>query len=141
MDFRGQFSSFRFCCRVLRTLTLLFKKEAGSSNPKLKRQAYSLVGVMHNQVGPPLKALVLTMIKLPTVKEEFQKCFEAHPYDPLAKSTDWPKKSIALGVAVGNVNENQNVASFEIPNTDIFVALPRDILSRLVRSQHELISL
>lgn len=131
-----------FCnCQSIMILKLvrIVAKEGGSSNAKVKRQAYSLIGLMNKHIGPPLKALFLSMAKQPSAKDELQKCFENHPFDASMKNTEWPKKSILTnsGKASEDDRENQQVMTFEIPKTDIISKLPRDITSRMVRLQYQ----
>jgi hypothetical protein len=103
---------------------------------KVKREATSCFGVLHQHVGPGLKALAISLAKQASVKELLQKCFDENPFDSSIQSTGWARISIVgRGNLVGGRGQSASSAlALDVPKTDLFAALPADTLAKLVSS-------
>lgn len=107
-------------------------QELGSLNAKVKRETISCFAILHRQIGPALKALVLSLVKQQPVKDQLQKCFEENPFDPSLSTTKWTRSSIMGRISTRDGVVEPDVA-LEIPTLDLMGALPADILTKLVR--------
>ena len=119
-----------------RTNELTFKlQEMGSINPKTRKEAFVLLGELFQQIGPPLMALALSLSNKSSITENLKKCFDENSYDPAMKSSNWPRKSLIFRQVSSNgqVTQNEESFSLDIPKTDLMSMLPKDVLSKLVR--------
>jgi hypothetical protein len=107
-------------------------QELGSLNAKVKRETMSCFSLLHRQIGPALKSLVLSLVKQQSIKDQLQKCFEENPFEPSLSSTKWTRSSIAGRIAKRDGNAEPDIV-LEIPTFDVMSALPADILTKLVR--------
>ena len=107
-------------------------QELGSLNAKVKRETISCFAILHRQIGPSLKALVLSLAKPQSFKDQLQKCFEENPYEPSLSLTQWTRSSIAGRIAKREGNAEPDIV-LEIPTFDLMSVLPADILIKLVR--------
>lgn len=101
-------------------------------NAKVKRETLSCFAILHRQIGPALKALVLALVKQQVVKDQLQKCFEDNPFDPTLTSMNWSRSSIIGRIAKRDGVVETDVA-LEIPTLDLMTVLPTDIFVKLVR--------
>jgi hypothetical protein len=92
----------------------------------------SSLAILHRQLGPALKALVLSLVKPQQIKDQLQKCFDDNPFDPALSSTKWTRSSIAGRIATRDGILESGVV-LDIPTLDLMAALPADILTKLVR--------
>jgi hypothetical protein len=114
-----------------------FSQELGSLNAKVKREAVACLGLLHRQVGPGLKGLAMSLSKHPNIKELLQKCFDESPFDSSTQFASWSRSSV---VSRGNVVNGGGRApppafTLNVPRTDLFSALPSDIMTKLVSLQ------
>lgn len=98
---------------------------------KVKREAFSCFGLLHQQVGPSLKSVAITLAKQAAIKDQLQKCFDENPFDSSLLSASWARTSI-----VGRGREpiqSPSALALDVPKTDLCAALPPDIIAMLVR--------
>jgi hypothetical protein len=115
-----------------------FLQELGSLNAKVKREAVACFGLLHRQVGPGLKGLAMSLSKQPNIKEVLQKCFDENPFDSSTQFASWPRSSVvSRGNAVtGGGRAPSPAFTLNVPRTDLFAALPPDIMTKLVSLQY-----
>ena len=102
----------------------------------------SAMGTMHVQLGPAFQAVVFAELKKDqALREQLEKAFNDHPFDPSAASTDWPKSSLcARGGGDGGDGSGGGGAGaggglvLEIPKMDLMAELPNDCISKMVRN-------
>lgn len=107
----------------------------------MKRAAFSVLGVLHIQLGPGFKALCFSLAKKPASKDDMEKCFDRHEFDASVQTTEWSRCSIVgskAGTNGGPQSPGRGLA-FDIPKTDLFALLPDDCLDRMVRIVIELL--
>lgn len=104
-------------------------------NAKVKREAMTCIGLLHQQIGPGLKGLAMSLAKQSGVKELLQKSFEENPFDSSSHFTSWSRTSVTAKQNPLNVKGRDSSPSFklDVPKTDLFLVLPPDILTKLVR--------
>ena len=109
------------------------KVECASKNVKVKRAAFGVIGVIHSQIGPSFKAISVTSVQDPSLREEFEKTFIEHPYDPSTKNAQWPKCYIfASDVSKGSDGGSSGPGlQLELPKLDLLAELPSDCISRM----------
>lgn len=102
---------------------------------KVKREACSCFALLHQQIGPGLKALSISLAKQENVKEQLQKCFEENPFNSSIQLTSWPRVSIVRqdSKLSGRGQTSSSALGLEVPKIDLFAALPDDIIAKLVR--------
>jgi hypothetical protein len=91
---------------------------------------------LHRQIGPGLKSLSISLAKQASTKEQLQKCYEDHPFDPSLTTGSWPRSSIVerFNCRVGIGESSTPAFVLEVPTVDLFTVLPPDILWKLVRA-------
>ena len=99
---------------------------------KIQKETTVCFAILHQQIGPHLKALSLSFVKDPRLKTQLQKCFDDNPYDPSSLSKVWPKDSLAYQQNVGAARSQHARLAIDAPKTNIFSLLPSDIVARLV---------
>lgn len=112
------------------TLTFL-KDECGSKNVKVKRLALSVFGVMHVQLGASFKAIALSSSKDSSFREDVEKTFTEHPFDPSTPNMEWPKRCICVVSQNGGRDNPGAVLDVNLPRMDLIAELPTDCLSRM----------
>jgi cytoskeleton-associated protein 5 len=114
------------------TVTWLLQ-ESKATNIKIKKAAMSAFGTLHVQLGPAFQAVALSTVKEQSLRDLLEGAFRDHPYDPMASSTEWPKRSIMLGR--GNADSTRggggSALCLEVPKTDLIAALSADCVSRM----------
>jgi len=102
----------------------------------VKTAALSLFGELHAQLGPILKAMVLSKIKDDSLKQQIEKKFASCPYDPSASASIRSRKCLVLDEEDDDDAGGGGASSLgmNIPKTDLLSELPSDILDRMVRS-------
>jgi len=106
--------------------------ECCAKNAKVKRAAFATIGLMHVQLGPSLKAVTLASIKDPSFREDFEKIFKDHPFDPSLTCSDWPMRYLFSETSNDNANSNSDSGmKIEFPKTDLIAELPSDCLSKM----------
>lgn len=116
----------------LLTSIFLWIQELGASSVKIQKEATACFAILHQQIGPQLKALSLSFVKDPRLKTQLQKCMDDNPYDPSSLSKVWPKDSLAYQQNVGVERSQHASLAIDVPKTNIFLLLPSDIVARLV---------
>lgn len=106
----------------------MFVQEMESSNIKVVRECKAVLGRLHAQVGPSLKALCRVEADA-KVWPGVEKCFDASPYDPSLAQQQWPRRSIATASTI----EGNGTVSLEVPKTDLKSVVSADMISQLVR--------
>ena len=106
----------------------------GASGPKIQKEATACFAILHQQIGPQLKALSLSLVKDPRLKTQLQKCIDDNPFDPSSLLKVWPKESLAYQQIVGDgcSQPSHGRLAINVPKTNIFSLLPNDIVARLV---------
>jgi hypothetical protein len=110
-----------------------FRQECESSNLKVKREALQILGILHSQVGPSLKAIATSLAK-PGLRDDLDKCFENNPFDVKFQKLDWPKCSLLdnRNVQAGKEWNSGSMISLDVPRSDIMADLEEDCIQRLV---------
>ncbi|KAG7371784.1 hypothetical protein IV203_017926 [Nitzschia inconspicua] len=104
------------------------KDECSSKNVKVKRAAFSVLGLIHSQLGPSFRALVLAAFK-ESLREEAEKCFYDHPHDLSYKNAVWER--VCLCSLMPNGTEDISSIKLELPKLDLISELPGDCISRM----------
>jgi cytoskeleton-associated protein 5 len=108
--------------------------ECGHKNIKVNRAAFATMGLMHVQLGPTMKAVTLSSIKTPSLRDEIEKVFGENPFDSSISSKEWPKNYIFSNSANDTEDGGDNAGSgmnFELPKMDLMLELPSDCLARM----------
>jgi hypothetical protein len=110
-----------------------FSKECESANVKVRASSLALIGEMYKQLGPALKALVLSNTISDSVKTHLESIFSSTSFDPKANSVPRSKRCVVLASkgAVDDKTSNQALG-IEVPRTDLVATLSNDCISRLV---------
>ena len=117
----------------LRILVLRLQ-ELGSSSLKIHKEATACCVVLHQQIGPHIKALSLSLVKDQRLKTQMQNCLDDNPFNPSILPKVWPKESVACQEKAGDGQQPRNVElSINIPKTNLIMLLPKDICATLVR--------
>ncbi len=103
---------------------------------KVKNAALELIGEMHSQLGPVVKALLVSSQETDqSVKDQIEKKINSSPLDPGASSCVREKTCLVAGNSEGDEgmgSDSANGVGFEIPKTDIVASLPSDCITRMV---------
>jgi len=111
-------------------------KECANTNIKVRTAALKVVGEMHSQLGPMLKALLNSNTSVEdSVKTQVENKMNLSPMDPAVKTKTWPKRCLVL-IKEASDGENAggdegNSLGIEIPRTDLVANLPPDCLTRM----------
>jgi len=119
-------------------LAFSLNQELASSTAKVQREATSCFALIHQQIGPGLKALAMSLAKKQSLKTQLEKCFDDNPFDASNLSKVWPKESIAFQNAAGQPGQShpsQRLA-LTVPKTNLLSLLPDDIVAKLVSFQY-----
>ena len=97
----------------------------------MKNAALSLIGILHQHLGPILKAVVMSAIQDNSIRSHVEKKIDANPHDPSAMAN--PKRKCLL-FKEGDENEGGGTAGMgiNIPKIDLMAELPSDILTDMV---------
>ena len=107
----------------------------------MKKAALNSIGRLHAELGPILKAIVLSNCQ-DSMRDQVEKAMESHPHDPSYASSEWPKASIAsqttsrgksVSSDVGD-NDDSNGLALEIPRMDLLASLSADCITKMVSS-------
>jgi hypothetical protein len=105
---------------------------------KLRNGALTLIGEMHSQIGPMVKALIVANNEIEqSVKDQTDKKIASCPMDPNASSVEREKSCLVLGHGSNNIDgtatgeSDGNGMGFEIPKTDLVASLPSDCMTRM----------
>ncbi len=122
---------FHFDIRLYINFTHIIQ-ECASTNVKVKKAAMTLIGDMHSQLGPTMKALVVANSRIEqSVKDQVEKKMDASPFKQDASSST--RQKVCLITSIGtSESESEGGPGFEIPKTDIVAALPSDCINRMV---------
>lgn len=93
---------------------------------------------MHIQLGPVLKAMVLSGTKDPFLKSQLEKKIDSNPFD-VSISTRTPTRKCIFSIESDD-DGGSGVSSsigLDLPKTDLIAELPSDIVKRLVRTTSE----
>jgi hypothetical protein len=104
----------------------------------VKSAALSLAGELHVQLGPVVKAMMLSNIKDDSVKSQLEKKFDSCPYDASVSATLPAKKCLFEGDADNkdrDVGGATSALGMDLPKTDLLSELPTDIIDQLVRKE------
>lgn len=107
-------------------------QELKASNPKVKKESHAVLSGLFSQLGPNFKALTMSLIKSPEIKNDIELCFSKVTYDPSSLPATWPKQSLTIRSSLVGESAIQATTIFDLPKTDLFSLLPPDILSKLV---------
>jgi hypothetical protein len=101
------------------------------------------MGSIHVQLGPAFQGVVFAATgKDHSLRDQLEKIFNEHPYDPSSSSAEWPKNSICFGPA-GTTAEGGQAGSglkLEVPKMDLIAELPADCITRMVSTFVDLVS-
>ena len=64
-------------------------------NAKVKRETIICFAILHRQIGPPFKAVVLSIVEQQSMKDQLQKCFEDSSFVPSLSWSKWSRSSVA----------------------------------------------
>lgn len=118
-------------------IALLFHpQECNSRIAKVKKEALSVMGLLHVHLGPTFQHVVYAASgKDETLRSLLEKTFEEHPYDASSSTAEWPKTCICIGgdggVEDGDATGNSGL-QFDVPKMDLFSQLPSDCIQRMV---------
>ena len=116
-------------CYISGTYLIRIFKECASTNVKVKASAMTLIGELHSQLGPTLKALVVANGSIEqSVKDQVEKKMDS---SPMTQGVT-PQKVCLISGNGTNESENEGGSGFEVPKTDIVAALPSDCIKRMV---------
>lgn len=88
---------------------------------------------MYKQLGPALKALVLSNTISDSVKTQLESIFSSTAFDPKANSVPRSKRCVVLASkGVGDDKNSIIGGGIQVPRTDLVVTLSNDCISRLV---------
>lgn len=101
----------------------------------MKTAAISLVGEMHTQLGPVMKAMVTSVVTKESLKAQMENTFDSCPYDSSLSSKIPQKKCLARNETNSNAYGEGAGAGLdiEIPKADLLSELSPDIISQMVR--------
>ncbi|GKY99911.1 hypothetical protein MPSEU_000944700 [Mayamaea pseudoterrestris] len=125
--FCGEFGAMSLGRHVGDLIPFLLQ-ETSSSNPKVKRESFNAIGVLHSHLGGQFRALAMSMAKGP-LRDPLESCLNAFPYDEACRSMSWPKYSLAT--MAGNSGDGSSDLILDIPKVNLMSELPDDIISRL----------
>lgn len=93
-----------------------------------------MIGDLHIQLGPVIKALVMTDGSLEaSTKTQVESTLDSSPFDSAAAKVGRQMKSIVVGEASnGNSGECASSLVIDIPKTDLVASLPPKCLTRMV---------
>jgi hypothetical protein len=106
-------------------------QELNATNPKVKREALLLAGLIHTQLGPSFGALAISMTKKSDVRTQLDKCFAEFVYDTSFEEKQWQKSSFASILSCPDAIVDKKSLVLNVPKTDLFTVLPDDLLSKL----------
>ncbi len=104
----------------------------------MKAAALSLAGEFHAQLGPIVKAMMMSNVKDDSVKGQLEKKFDSSPFDPSIANSSPTKRCLhesdddSAGVEAGGA---ASALGMDIPKTDLMSELPEDILDQLVSKE------
>lgn len=99
---------------------------------KVKTAAMTLVGEMHSQLGPTMKALVVANgIVEQTVKDQVEKKMDSSPMKHDAAHASRLKSCLITSNGTAE-SADEGDTGFEIPKTDLVASLPPDCIKRMV---------
>lgn len=107
-----------------------------SSNLKVKKAAFSTLGMFHVQLGPTFEALVMASIQDNSLKSQAQKIFVECPFDPTASESSWAKQSIlASETSKAGTSISESTFQMDLPRMDLLAEIPGDCVTRMVRNE------
>lgn len=108
-------------------------KECESANVKVRVSALAVIAEMFKQLGPALKALVLSNNISDSVKTQLESIFSTTSFDPKASSVPRSKRCVVLA-SKGDDKDSKGggTLGIEVPRTDLVAILSNDCISRLV---------
>ena len=108
-------------------------KECGSTNIRVRKASLSVIGEIHTQVGPMLKALVNSNGNVDdAIKKLVETELELHPFNPDKSSESRKKKGPATKNSSSSSSRTRS-DGFEIPKIDFVASLPDNCMENLVR--------
>jgi hypothetical protein len=118
-----------------------------SNNAKLRKETSSSIGTLHVQLGPIVKALMLSQCD-DSMRDQLEKTVELHPYDPSSASAQWPKVSITRRQAGSSGchdqdsdREGNDGLALEIPRLDLFSQISNDCTLQMVNALISMVAL
>lgn len=114
-------------------------QELKSNNAKIKKETSSSIATLHVQLGPIVRALVLSQCD-DSIRDQIEKTLDLHPYDPSSASAEWPKVSIVTRRRSGasrthdqdSDGEDNEGLALEIPRIDLFSQISNDCTMKMV---------
>jgi len=109
-------------------------EECGGTNVKIKTAALVLIREMHTQLGPVLKALVMSNSGLESsTRTQVESLLVSSPFDPTsAKASRQRKSFVEEGSHDG---EGLPSLAIDIPKTDLVATLPSKCLTRMAAKE------
>ena len=98
--------------------------------------ALALIGDLHSQLGPAIKALIMANGAMePSTKTQIENTLNTSPFDIAAAKVERQKKCLVYEDASnGNTGQSTPSLVIDIPKTDLVASLPLKCLSRMVRN-------
>merc|ERR1740136_50149 len=108
-------------------------KECGGTNANIKKVALALIGDLHSQLGPAIKALIMANGAMePSTKTQIENTLNTSPFDIAAAKVERQKKCLVYEDASnGNTGQSTPSLVIDIPKTDLVASLPLKCLSRM----------
>ena len=117
-----------FCFEEVLNFILSNLKECGGTNVKIKSAASVLIGEMHVQLGPSLKALIMSNSGLES--STIENLLASSPFDATSATVNRERTSFVEHDSNDGVDVPSVVVA--IPKTDLVAALPSKCLTRMV---------
>jgi len=109
--------------------------ECGHKNIKVKRAAFATLGLIHVQLGPPIKAVALSSIKNASLRDDIEKTFEENSFDSSLFAKAWPKSYILANSESAQDGSTEGAGmDVELPTLDLIAELPSDCIDRMGRT-------
>jgi len=117
----------------LKSIVQWIIKETKSTNVSVRKSTPSIVGVLHSQLGPPFKALFMSIAtgQLPDSSiSQMEQAMEASPFN---KHGTFPRKSIASSeeAAKGASSSGSPSIGIQIEKKDLVSTLPKDCITSM----------
>jgi len=111
-------------------------KECENSNPKVKGAAQALMGTLHKNLGPVVKALLTSFDLSSNIKVQVENAMKSTPFDKVEASRKREKKCYVVHKKDGNSSGNDEGSEshsnvIKIPKIDLISKLPGNIMKNL----------
>ena len=110
--------------------------ETKSSNINVKKSAFAVFGIMHIHLGPQFQVLALSSTQDGSLRDQLEKTFDKHPFDPSSTTAEWPKQSLARSASNQTTDSDGKVSmmQLDLPKLDLISELSSDILLKMSSS-------